>query len=374
MLKTVEYLKNFPSVEDAIKNIKEEYSIKVNAHKDYSNIIQLKYDQLNSPMSSPISRECRGLILNTNDWSIVAYPFDKFWGYNEYNSNPINWETATVWDKLDGSLMSVYYYDSKWQVASAGLPDASGRVKDKSKLFSELFWDTWNELGYEYPKNTNYTYIFELTGPSNQVIVPHKSSHIYLIGARDINTLKEVSIDDINEKYNKPKRFSITSVEEAEKLCNEMNPMEQEGFVITDNEFNRVKMKSPQYAAISHLGLTKDEIIEKGFDVSKYDEKTQNKWMLNIVLTNEHSEFLAYYPQYETLYNTIKKHYDKLKNELIELYEESKNIESQKEFGKHISKHPFSSILFRYRNGMISSIEEGLRKTKTKNILDKLGK
>ena len=150
--------------------------------------------------------------------------------------------------------------------------------------------------------------------------------------------------------------------------------MTQEGFVICDSKFNRVKMKSPQYAAISHLGLTKEEIVEKGLDLSKFDAGVQNKWMLNIVMTNEHSEFLAYYPQYTSVYNDIKSRYDKYKEELISIYDKIKDISNQREYAQYVSKHPFSGIFFQLKAGRIKSVNEGLINTKPKKILSEIMK
>ena len=41
------------------------------------------------------------------------------------DDKPIDWGTARVYEKLDGSLMTLYRYGGAWQVASSGLPDGS---------------------------------------------------------------------------------------------------------------------------------------------------------------------------------------------------------------------------------------------------------
>ena len=78
-------------------------------------LIQLKYSQLESKMSERIVQECRGLILDeANDWAIVCYPFDKFFNYSESNAVKLNWDNSEIFEKLDGSLMMLYFYDNQW--------------------------------------------------------------------------------------------------------------------------------------------------------------------------------------------------------------------------------------------------------------------
>jgi hypothetical protein len=66
-----------------------------------------------------------------------------------------------------------------------------------------------------------------------------------------------------------------------------------EGFIVRDVNWNRLKIKSPQYVALSHLSL-KDK---KGIN---------GKYMLSIIRTNEGDEFLSYFPEHSTLYKLLK--------------------------------------------------------------------
>lgn len=372
-LEIVKYLRSFESPDEAIDQIKEKYGIHVNSHKDYPNLKQFKYDQINSPMKKQLVQEARGIILDSdNDWNIVAYPFNRFFNYSEGRADKINWSSANVLEKVDGSLMFMYFYNGKWEVASSGLPDASGEVLNNELNYRDLFWRTWDELDYPMPRTNRHTLIFELSTPKNIVVVPQDESMITFIGARDMNLMREVSIDDtylFPEEWNRPKKYPIKSEEEAVKQCLKMNPMEQEGFVIVDLNFNRVKMKSPAYTAIHHLGLTKEEILAKGMDLSKYDENLQMKWMLKLIVTNEHDEFLSYYPQYEKMYTLLRDKYYRLTGDLEVFYHEVKDIEGQWNFANKVKDHPLSGVFFKHRAGKVSSIEEGIRNTDIKKLL-----
>jgi len=214
--------------------------------------------------------------------------------------------------------------------------------------------------------------MFELSTPSNVVVVPQKESNITFIGARDMDTLDEVDIDNtalFPEDWKRPQRFDVRSEAEAIAACMKMNPMEQEGFVVTDAKFNRVKMKSPAYAAIAHLGFTKEEIIERGLDLSKYDENTQMKWMLQIIITNECDEFLGYYPQYEKMYRFLYGKFVALLDSMNALYDQVKDINSQWDYAAKVKDHPLSGVYFQLKAGRISSVKEGVRATDIKKLL-----
>lgn len=361
-LHTQSFLRSFsPSV--ALEEIRSRYAIKTNFHSEHPNLVQFKYDQIDSPMKNDIVQECRGLILDMDDnWNVVAYPYKKFFNHGEHHAARIDWRTARYWEKIDGSLMFVYWYKGKFHVASSGLPDARGELNDGT-TFCDLFWATWDSLHYDLPQDKRTTYIFEMTSPLSTVLVPQTENRITLIGARNMDSLCEIDIDTIDVNWSKVRSYPISSIEEAENLCLSMNPMEQEGFVITDGTFNRVKLKSPQYAAISHLGLTPEEILSKGLRMDRYDGVTQERWMLKVILVNECSEFLVYYPQYRNLYESVHSRYMRLVSEAEALYEKVRGIVNQFEYASHVKDHALSGVFFQLKAGRIGSVVDGIRKT-----------
>src|SRR4051812_39544178 len=68
------------------------YAIKCKKHGKYPNLLLFKYDQLESPFAEPLVRECRGIILDSEDnWRIVCRPFSKFFNAQESLAAPIDW-------------------------------------------------------------------------------------------------------------------------------------------------------------------------------------------------------------------------------------------------------------------------------------------
>ena len=56
-------------------------------------------------------------------------------------------------------------------------------------------------------------------------------------------------------------RYPIGSWEELKALANARDATEHEGFVVTDRNFNRVKVKSASYVALSHLATNAGDSV-----------------------------------------------------------------------------------------------------------------
>ena len=114
----------------SLEELTEQYGIKVVQSVKYPELYLFKYSQIDSPMGEKIVQESRGIILDSStvEWLPVSRPYDKFFNYSEGHAAEIDWSTARVYDKLDGSLVTLYWYGDKWNVATSGNPDAAGEV------------------------------------------------------------------------------------------------------------------------------------------------------------------------------------------------------------------------------------------------------
>ena len=358
MLETQKFLR-----ENELNSLKETYHITSNRHSAYPNLVQLKYSQIDSKMTERIVQECRGLILDeANNWEIVSYPFDKFFNYNESNAAKLDWENATVFEKLDGSLMVMYYYNDQWQVGSSGLPDASGNVRNQEYNLNGLFQRIWKESGYESPKNKTSCYMFEMVDPSTKVLVPYKESRISLIGVRDLKSLKEYSIDQVeNNEWQKAKRYPLQSLEKILEECKALNPMQHEGYVVCDSQFRRVKIKSPQYVKLS--------LIQKNTN-----PRLNDKYLVEIIQANEGEEFLSYFESYRTKYNALKNNYNHLIESLEEMHEVVKGIDDRKEIALKVKGTSFPSVFFQLKDGKAKSVKDYIRNQDASRLLNALSK
>jgi hypothetical protein len=332
----------------------------------YPNKIHLKYDQLESSYANPEVQECRGLILDANTWEVISCSFFKFFNIQEGYAHPIDWNTAIVYEKLDGSLMQVYYdfHKSEWCVGTTGTAEGEGEVNNKQGLtFARLFWET--AYKYDFPitnaMSKKYTYVFELTTPYNIVVKPHGVSSITLLAVRNNETLKELSYDELIREAKsmgvplvKTLDFKGMSFDEISKTLETM-PWSEEGYVVCDANFNRVKIKNPAYVAVHHL---------KG--------KMAEHHIMSVIKTNELDEFIATFPDRKEELLRLKGSYDillsklyKIKDELIPFVPTSNDDRAQMktyalavfDITKKYDVSKFSGLFFNLQNKKVNSIE-----------------
>lgn len=343
------YLQN-----QGLAKLVEEYKIKVNRHRELENLVCLKYSQLESPMDIKIVQQCRGIILDeANHWQVVSYPYDKFFNYGESHAPQLDWSSAQVFEKLDGSLMTLYHYQGEWRVQSSGMADATGEVGGFKYSFAQLFWRVWQELDYQLPTETEYCFMFELMTPYNRIVVRQNQNSLVLHGVRDRHTFKEADPQVWGKRYNWQivQSYPWQTLEEIIALSNQLDPMESEGYIVCDANFKRIKIKSSNYVAIAHL--------RTGFSTRR---------MLAIVATNEGSEFLSYYPEWQALYQQIETKYNDLAEKIATEYQHYQQIPIQKDFALAVKHLPYSGILFALRAGKSHSVKEHLKKTSVQKL------
>jgi hypothetical protein len=99
----------------------------------------------------------------------------------------------------------------------------------------------------------DYTYMFELVSPWTQVVVKYPMPHLYHIGTRSNITGTETMADIGVEQ---PERIRIGSLELAIGNVELMNPgdvVTEEGYVVVDRNWHRIKVKSPRYLIVHSL-------------------------------------------------------------------------------------------------------------------------
>lgn len=322
--------------------------------------MQLKYSQVDSPMGNELVQECRGIIFDTTDWRIVARPFNKFFNVQEGHAACIDWNTAKVQEKLDGSLMIVYFHEGLWRVASSGTPDAGGEVNNApGTTFADLFWDTWNESGYlTRDLNPQLTYMFELMTKYNRVVVQHPKPRLVLIGIRNPETGQEsyVHTPGLAERFEAVKSFQLRTLEEVMASMEHFSGLEQEGYVVVDDSFNRVKIKHPSYLAAHHLvgGLSPKRLLE-------------------VVRAGETPELLSYFPEWKSEADAIRIKYEDLVTEACIEYQKVRDIPVQKDFALTIKDSRHKSAMFAVRAGKVENLGVFYRELRIEALADMLG-
>lgn len=332
------------------------YGIMVKPHGKYPNLILCKYSQIDSPMGERIVQESRGCILDSaNNWEVVARPYDKFFNYEEGHAAQIDWNTAKVFEKCDGSLCTLYHYNDEWLVATSGSPDASGNVNDFGFSFNDLFWQVWQEKQYQLPTDTSKCYMFELMTPYNRIVVQHSKNNLLLHGVRDRNGVEYCPEEAAKSHgWHCVPSFALNTLDGVVEASKALKGIECEGYVVTDSFFKRIKIKCPQYIAIHHLK-------------SSFSQRR----MTEIILCGESTEILSYFEEFRPLHDEILSKYNLLLSEIETVYSNIKDIENQKEFASYATKYKFQGILFTMRKCNIDC-KKCLINMNIKNVMELL--
>ena len=260
-----------------------------------------KYSQLESDWNEPICRECRGLILEKGSWKVVRYAFDKFFNINESYAAKIDWTSAKGTEKIDGSLISLFYYKDKWCVATNGMIDAYEAIlspNEKYKTYGELWEAAINSNYPDFMKDgiddldPNCTYTFELVSPYNKVVIYYDKPMVYHIGTRYNLNFKEM---DIDIGIQKPKSYKLEGQDEYIRFVLEKMDPSHEGIVVRDRYFNRIKLKTEHYLELAH----RISLVMKGSAVNTVS-------IFKVIKQNEQSEFLSYFPEMKKYFDSVE--------------------------------------------------------------------
>jgi hypothetical protein len=163
-------------------------------------------------------------------------------------------------------------------------------MSDFGTYFIEALGNYYNSFGaFIGTLNSDLTYMFELVGPYNRVVVPYEEPELYFLGARNKYTGEEYNCSSLMAgalsmgRFKLPNQYPLKSLDDCIRITENFG-WDQEGFVACDVNFNRVKIKSPAYV-MAHFARNNNVI--------------NRKHLLNVILTNEVEEFLCYATDYK---------------------------------------------------------------------------
>lgn len=342
--------------EKSIDELEKQYAIKARRSERFPNLVLFKYSQIDSPMTERICQEARGVILDeSDDWSIVCRTFDKFFNLGEETKVAnVDWDTARVYEKLDGSLVQMWHYKGDWWFSTSGSPDASGNVGDFNFTFSEAFQRTWENNHYDLPRNTDLCFAFEYVGPYNRVVVPYSEEDLILIGVRNRTTGEELDPRLFEGHYNVVQTYSFDDKESVLESLMNKSGLAQEGYVVCDANFQRLKIKSDDYVRLHAM---------KG-------EGYTNKRGVQMILDDTADDYVANFPEYKKYIEPIQEGIKDLYVKCTRFINEH-NRKSQKDFAFEATSTNYPSILFQMRKGV--EFDDAIRLLQVKSLLDILG-
>lgn len=328
----LEFIENHPNDWEE-KLSSDPYNLKISRDGPY---VMFKYNQLSSDFSNPIVREARGIIFREDNWKCMRRAFDKFFNYGEPNAAEIDWSTARVQTKIDGSLVSAWFDfdDGKWHYSTNGTIDVYkaptgdiklstfGNVLEKAFLNNGISKEKFEQIA---SKSACYT--FELVSPQTRVVIPYEKPDIYFIGYRIMSRIisMEYEMDTeesiISEFFKTPKEYNFHSAQDVINAAKEL-PWDEEGYVVVDSDFNRVKIKSPAWL-VAHYARSNNSISKES--------------LIQVILNGEQEEFLVYADDYREELESVEREMEDFVKELNGAAREIK-----KKYAAEVVKYPKS--------------------------------
>jgi hypothetical protein len=339
MLKIIKFIRENSNWEKILTA--SPYSLKVKRDGDY---ILLSYSQFHSDLNIELVRECRGLILDASDnYAPVCVPFFKFGNYGESYAAEIDWNTAVVWDKIDGSLIKLWFHRGRWNVSTNGTIDAGkATVMSDDGTYLDLFLEAEKNSGLDCKRlNPENTYMFELISPKSTIVVPYKETTLYHIATRNVKTLTELD-EDIG--IQKPERYSLRTLNDCLQAAKHLDSC-KEGYVVSDANYNRIKIKSPLYISLHHLvggvALTERKALE-------------------LIQSGEDQEVLTYFTEHAEFFDRVREKLNRVIETIeLELTEvQSAEYETRKELAAFVKKKTCPGCLFIMIDGKVGSVRE----------------
>lgn len=230
--------------------------------------------QDSNTFDSPEALECRGIVFDRNG-NIAARPLHKFFNLGEHGetADTVDWSKATrVMEKLDGSMIHTVWLDGQLYLKSKKSFDNA-----QTKMAWEWLRRPENAEAMrccEFYASRKWTLIFELTSPSNRIVVAYPETQMRLLHARHNQTGEYWSRDALDRHC---ASWGIPLVEEPPYsprravgyMLDELEDMTGvEGYVIQFTSGHMLKVKCPWYLQLHRtVSFTRErDIAEAALD------------------------------------------------------------------------------------------------------------
>jgi hypothetical protein len=284
--------------------------------------------------------------------------FMKFGNYGESYADEIDWATAEVLEKVDGSLIKVWNYEGEWRVSTNGTICADkAEIADRTvyRTYGELFKAAADKQGLDFSTlDPACTYMFELVSPYNRVVVAHEDIGIYHIGTRDNQTLREIECDI---GIRKPKAYKGSDLEAVVAMAQGLGYSE-EGYVVKDARYRRIKVKSPAYVRAHCL-------------ISGMNERR----LLELLRAGEIGELVEYFPEFKEDIDSLLARIERFIEHLDKVYEEKTTgviFETRKDYAAVATSTKYPAYFFQRYDGKVKDGREWFEEQRTEKALELL--
>ncbi len=316
-------------------SVREEYTKDDNHFAEFATHFAIFNYEIGADFTDPLTKEARGIIIDLKTLSVVCWPFTKFGNHFESYVDDIDWNSARVQEKIDGSIIKLWNDGEKWRFST-------NKMITPDEKFSIAIEKAAKDIDFSVLSPDN-TYILELVSPLTQVVIAYPETKFYHTGTRNNKTGQEIQ-EDIG--LPEPKEFACKSLEECVAMAGRLNKgktVDEEGYVVVDKDYHRIKVKSPVYVQMHHL-----------------TEKGSKKQYLDLLRSGADIDTITkQFPQKEEIILFYKQELDKLISLIGHFHDYYLNLYKdlscdRKKFALTIKDNPMAFVGFSAINGQSS--------------------
>ena len=289
-----------------------------------------------------VTLQCRGLVTDNNG-DVVAYPFKKFFNIEENKHTPT--QNFEVYEKMDGSLGILFFYEGKWVVATRGSFTSTQAVKARELL------DTKYNLE-SIPKG--YTTLFEIIYPENRIVVDYGDEEkLVVLGMTNRFNGKELDYESLVNMHSESgipvvKRYDGIKDYSTLKGMIESNA---EGFVVKFSNGDRMKIKGEEYLRLHKIMTNVSttgvwELLSNGGDINEFLKDVPDEFYKKV---KDYADTLKYG------YVQVSEHCGKSHNYFRYGKYNDREVEpTKKEYAEHVMTNghpPYRSVMFAMWDG-----------------------
>jgi RNA ligase len=268
--------------------------------------------------------KCRGLVTD-HQGNVIAKSFDKFFNLEELSSSDIPAEPFEVYEKLDGSLILVFWYQGQMVVASKGSFDSNHALEAKSIINT-----------YDINKLDNSKiYCGELIVPWNRIVVGYGNKRSVVLLAKFDEFGNEYPINHYEQHgFEVVKKFELSNLDFF--TLKQQIRDDEEGYVVRFRSGKRLKIKGQEYIRLHK--------IVTGISSVVIWENMMNNISIDVILEQLPDEF---YNWAKDVQRNLQEKYNSILEESMNVYRE---LETRKDTALYFLEQKYPQVLFSILN------------------------
>lgn len=321
---------------------------------DEKKIYILNYEKILDPAGlkdrDPVLCQCRNTIVRNN--KILASSFVRFLNLSEEPEKLPEWEKilasgeCLAYEKFDGSLITVTYFDDKWWTFTRGsLADNNVFGSHKGvKESNDTYGSRVRKLLDFSQLDTSITYVFELCDPL-AYITKYDDIFLGIIAANKRGHEIDIRTLVLPKHIRYPEMIKPNSIKELDQILSKKK-IDFEGYVLTyqkDNKIFRAKYKTKIY-----LQLHKD-----------HGSLSSPACLIERVLQGDAGEIVSHFPEFEPQIAKILNALEIIQQQAEEFMTKYSSA-TMAEFGKAAVNFYASWILFDVKRGKYPTVRDAM--------------